>query len=143
MQKWEYLSIVAIQSPKDNEFRPKYVNNQEIKNWEKGSLLTDYMNEMGDKGWELVSEQRDSLMWQYRRVWAESNWGKFTTQDGKKYEGLDGYVQYMNDEMGLDGWELATTAVQTSSSGFPGPWLLLFKKNLIIVIRLRFKRPKS
>ena len=142
MQKWEYLTIVAKQS-QDFWFRPTWINNQEIKDWEKGSLLVDYINKLGDEGWELVSEYMDTFLaeWHYRDIFADSDWRSFSTDDGKKYKGLEGYMQYIN-EMGKAGWELTTTAVQTSSGGFPGPWLLLFKLNYSKVTRLRFKRPK-
>ena len=143
MQKWEYLFVIAKAAP-DLEVRPTRINGQKIADWEKGPLLYDYINKLGDEGWELVSEYMDtfSAEWHYREVFADSNWSAFTTDDGKKYKGLEGYMQYIN-EMGKIGWELTTTAVQTSSHGFPGPWLLLFKSNYSRITRLRFKRPKS
>ena len=47
-QKWDYLHIVS------EEGRPRYVNGQEIPNWQKGPSLFEAVNHLFIKGWELV-----------------------------------------------------------------------------------------
>ena len=52
MQKWEYL-FVSCEFEKE-QWRPKYVNGQELKNWHDINLY-DYSNKLGDEGWEMVN----------------------------------------------------------------------------------------
>lgn len=53
MQKWEYLFVTA-EYEKD-QWRPKYVNGQELRDWKKGPFIHDYSNQLGEQGWEIVS----------------------------------------------------------------------------------------
>lgn len=53
MQKWEYLFIVAGHA--NETWKAVIVNGKEIKDWKNGSPLYDFINKMGDEGWELVS----------------------------------------------------------------------------------------
>ncbi len=54
MQQWEYLWVrcdqVAI-----GQWRPRWVNQEELHNWKEQPDLPTYTNWLGDKGWELVS----------------------------------------------------------------------------------------
>ena len=58
MQKGEYLSVTAY-GGKDGEWRPKYVNESEKPAWDTGPTLHAYLLQLGDEGWELVSEHLD------------------------------------------------------------------------------------
>ena len=58
MQKWEYLSLLARLVNED--WRPKYQNGTQLPDWENGPKVYDYLNQLGDAGWELVSETFDS-----------------------------------------------------------------------------------
>ena len=52
MQKWEYLQIVC------DEGHPRYVNGQEIPNWQQGPTLWEAVRLLFQKGWELVDDPR-------------------------------------------------------------------------------------
>jgi len=54
MQKWDYLYVV-VDYENDSLGRPRYVNGQELPNWEQGENIFSVMNTLGWKGWELVS----------------------------------------------------------------------------------------
>lgn len=47
MQKWEYLTLDFY------EMRARQVNGHEFPNWKKISLF-DYLNTLGNDGWEMV-----------------------------------------------------------------------------------------
>lgn len=48
MQNWDYLHVVC------EEGRPRYINGQEIPNWQQGPTLFEAVNHLFLKGWELV-----------------------------------------------------------------------------------------
>ncbi len=54
MQKWEYLFVTADKGDKDMT-RPRWVNGQELPSWKKGPTFTEFANQMGEQGWELVA----------------------------------------------------------------------------------------
>lgn len=53
MQKWDYLYIV-VDYENDNRGRPRYVNGQELPNWEQGENIMSVISKLGWKGWERV-----------------------------------------------------------------------------------------
>jgi hypothetical protein len=53
MQKWEYLFVVAEHGR--HNWHPRRVNGQELRDWEKGPTISEYANQLGMEGWELVS----------------------------------------------------------------------------------------
>jgi len=53
MQKWEYLTVTRRDSK--GIYYPHLVNGQELRNWNVGANLYDYLNHLGDQGWELVA----------------------------------------------------------------------------------------
>ena len=145
MQKWEYLFVTAYVA--DGNWHPRYLNAIEVQDWDKGQTLQEYINDVGNEGWELVSEYLDpnvsNTKWVYSWVWADGEWKELKTSDDQKYRGMEGYVEFMN-KMGQNGWELATTTVETILGGYRGNWLLLFKHPIEnAVMRLSFKRPKT
>lgn len=48
MQNWDYLHIEC------DEGRPRYINHQEIPNWQHGLTLFEIVNHLYKHGWELV-----------------------------------------------------------------------------------------
>jgi hypothetical protein len=55
MQKWDYLHVVVDYEGDNFQGCPRYVNGQELPNWEQGENIFSVMNTLGWKGWELVS----------------------------------------------------------------------------------------
>lgn len=58
MSKWEYLVVLASNTGgSENRLAPQIENGQLIKNWQKGPDIYQYMNELGNRGWELVATE--------------------------------------------------------------------------------------
>lgn len=56
MQKWEYKTFTAAYGDLDNLGIVKKVNNQVVEDWnKKNKPVGVYLNELGEKGWELVT----------------------------------------------------------------------------------------
>ena len=55
MQKWNYLFVV------EEEGHPRYLNGQEIPNWQQGPTFSDAVYLLLRKGWEPVSNS--SVLW--------------------------------------------------------------------------------
>jgi hypothetical protein len=55
MQTWEYLFVFAAIASGGGEFRPRFVNDQELDDWQAGPTMYDYANQLGERGWELFS----------------------------------------------------------------------------------------
>lgn len=53
MQKWEYQFVDCEWH--NNDWRPKKVNGQELRDWKRGPSISDFSNQMGTEGWELVN----------------------------------------------------------------------------------------
>ncbi len=53
MQKWEYTFVLCEET--QEVWRPRYVNLQELEDWENGSTMIEFSNQLGEQGWELVS----------------------------------------------------------------------------------------
>jgi len=58
MQKWEYLFLEASPYPFGDRLINLYVNGQELRDWKEGSLH-QFVNQLGDEGWELVDLHHD------------------------------------------------------------------------------------
>ena len=54
MQKWDYLYIVVDYEGSNYLGRPRYVNGQELPDWEQGENIMAVINTLGWKGWERV-----------------------------------------------------------------------------------------
>jgi len=52
MQKWEYLYVYFSEH---KYLCPKQVNGEELRDWKRGPYMMDYINQLGEEGWELVS----------------------------------------------------------------------------------------
>lgn len=55
MQKWEYLFVFAAITSNGGEFRPRFANDEELKDWQAGPTLYEYSNQLGNRGWELLA----------------------------------------------------------------------------------------
>ena len=51
MPNWDYLHLVC------EEGRPRYVNGQEIPNWQQGPTISEAVLYLSRKGWLLLSDQ--------------------------------------------------------------------------------------
>jgi hypothetical protein len=59
-QNWDYLHIVC------EEGHPRYVNGQEIPNWQQGPTLVEVVNHLFWKGWERVANPLGpDLLWRF------------------------------------------------------------------------------
>ena len=66
MHKWEYLFVFAAITSEGSEFRPRFANDQELDDWQKGPTMYDKANRMGQRGWELFAC--------HPIVFTQSNW---------------------------------------------------------------------
>ncbi len=55
MQQWEYLFVNCHMGR--STFCPRFVNEQELKDWKNGPSIPTYLNQLGSEGWELVAER--------------------------------------------------------------------------------------
>src|SRR4051812_9230564 len=55
MPRWEYLHAVTDHVANGAERLVRWVNEEEIEDWEGGPPLINYLNSWGSDGWELVS----------------------------------------------------------------------------------------
>lgn len=62
-QKWQYTFVEADSD--DKYWRPRWVNDEELSDWKKGPTLTEYANQMGEQGWELVGAPYTTWSGQY------------------------------------------------------------------------------
>ena len=49
--RWQYIEVIFHNY---RGYRPRYINGQEIENWRHGPIIHEYLNEIGEKGWELA-----------------------------------------------------------------------------------------
>jgi len=62
MQKWEYLTVHTAMD--NNEYKARLLNGREIPDWKKGPPLSDYLNILGEQGWELI----DTTPYTFKRL---------------------------------------------------------------------------
>ena len=53
VQKWEYLFIRADYV--GGQWKPRHMNDQEVTDWKRGPVLSEFANQLGEQGWELVA----------------------------------------------------------------------------------------
>ncbi len=59
MQKWEYLNLWTQMDGNGILDKPiekvHSINKQEVPNWKSGVAITDFLNSLGEQGWELIN----------------------------------------------------------------------------------------
>ena len=66
--KWEYMEVVFRDY---GGYRPRYVNGQEQGGWKRAPLMHEYLNQLGEEGWELAgvgSRHNDQMPAYFKRV---------------------------------------------------------------------------
>ncbi len=53
MTKWEYMVIFPV--TEGHVTKVKWVNEREIPDWKHGPATIEYLNGLGEQGWELVA----------------------------------------------------------------------------------------
>lgn len=53
MTKWEYVFISCVFH--EDDWRPRWVNGEEIENWQEGDSIYQISNKLGEERWELVN----------------------------------------------------------------------------------------
>lgn len=59
-ESWEYR-LVSFQDY--HGWRPRYINGRELKDWSNGLLIHEYLQSVGDEGWELASASAGERMY--------------------------------------------------------------------------------
>ncbi len=54
MERWEYLHIIMDVGAKGRVVA-RSANWEELPDWRKGKLFSEYLNDLGAQGWELVA----------------------------------------------------------------------------------------
>ena len=55
MQKWEYLKVETA-----NGSMPYSLNGVAIKDWKKGPNIFEFIGQLGDEGWEMLTAPVDT-----------------------------------------------------------------------------------
>lgn len=53
VDKWEYVFVTCDYA--NDDWQPRYVNGEELRDWENGPPMYTFCNEMGNHGWEMVT----------------------------------------------------------------------------------------
>ncbi len=71
--KWEYLSVTLSYTGRQvegqAEFLPRWVNGQELENWQHIPHYTTFLNQLGEEGWELVAISGSNLFFKRPKRW--------------------------------------------------------------------------
>jgi len=51
LQQWEYMEVVFRDY---GGFRPRYINGEEQEGWKQAPVIHEYLNQLGEQGWELA-----------------------------------------------------------------------------------------
>ena len=58
-QVWEYREVVFRDY---GGYRPRFINGEEQVNWKQAPVIHEYLNQLGEQGWELVAvSSRDDM----------------------------------------------------------------------------------
>ena len=87
MQKWEYLIVI----PDEPSSKPRWVRGKELPNWENGPAIDDFLDFLGEQGWEMVAAPYTHLGYQYVKDF-DSYEGKYPGEQAtviKQFEFFD------------------------------------------------------
>jgi hypothetical protein len=56
MQKWEYLFAQCDYDHNKKRWRVRWVNKDELPDWQNGPSLSEFSNQRGEEGWELIAD---------------------------------------------------------------------------------------
>jgi hypothetical protein len=59
MHQWEYLVAIA-EAVSQTQARVRWINAEELRNWQEGPSLYEFLSQHGAQGWELVIAQLSS-----------------------------------------------------------------------------------
>lgn len=59
-ERWEYL-VVSLQDHRG--WRPRFINGQEVRHWTQAPLIHDYVDQLGEDGWDLVAASSGKTMY--------------------------------------------------------------------------------
>ena len=65
--RWEYMEVVFRDY---GGYRPRYVNGEEQADWKREAVIHEYLNQLGEEGWELVgvgSRHNDEMPTYFKR----------------------------------------------------------------------------
>lgn len=51
-QSWEYMEVVFRDY---GGYRPRFINGRELGGWKRAPLIHEYLNQLGEQGWELAA----------------------------------------------------------------------------------------
>lgn len=60
MKKWEYLTVEFYRHNKagslvaQGKYHPRWINGEELEDWKELPTFHDYLEGLGEKGWELA-----------------------------------------------------------------------------------------
>jgi hypothetical protein len=123
MQKWEYLTINA--GYVNSAWRVVVVNDDNVANPEKGVSLPKYLDELGNQGWELVSEITHTFGSLFEKVDHSP-----VSRDVDK-------ITSIAENFSKNGYHIES--VIGFSGGAIGEWLIYGRRRIRV---LRFKRQK-
>lgn len=66
--KWEYMEVVFRDY---GGYRPRFVNGEEQGGWKRAVLIHEYLNQVGEEGWELVGvggRHNDQMLAYFKRA---------------------------------------------------------------------------
>jgi hypothetical protein len=58
--QWDYI-LVSFQDYKG--WRPRYINGRELRDWTNGPFIHEYLEAMGEQGWELAAASSGERMY--------------------------------------------------------------------------------
>jgi hypothetical protein len=59
-ERWEYL-VVSLQDHRG--WRPRFINGQEVRNWAQAPIIHEYVDQLGEDGWDLVAASSGKTMY--------------------------------------------------------------------------------
>lgn len=59
-ERWEYL-VVSLQDHRG--WRPRFINGQEVRNWAQAPVIHEYVDQLGEDGWDLAAASSGKTMY--------------------------------------------------------------------------------